>query len=74
VDSIDWKRSCQPSKELGRQHVNYGVQEEHYDTVGAALLWTLEQGLQEEFTTEVKEAWTTVYGLLAQTMKEAAAS
>ena len=61
-------------QELGRRHVNYGVQEQHYNTVGAALLWTLEQGLQEEFMTEAKEAWTTVYGVLAQTMKDAAAS
>ena len=59
-------------QELGRRHVDYGVQEQHYDTVGAALLWTLEQGLQEEFTAETKEAWATVYGLLAQTMKDAA--
>ena len=25
---------------LGQKHVGYGVQEEHYDKVGAALLWT----------------------------------
>src|SRR6476646_9374752 len=25
---------------LGRRHGGYGVQESHYDTVGAALLWT----------------------------------
>jgi hemoglobin-like flavoprotein len=49
------------------------VAEEHYDTVGAALLWTLEKGLGSAFTPEAKEAWTTVYGLLATTMKNAAA-
>src|SRR3712207_225737 len=27
---------------LGRRHVGYGVRDEHYATVGAALLWTLE--------------------------------
>lgn len=42
-------------KELGRRHLNYGVQDEHYDTVGGALLWTLEQGLGDAFTREVKE-------------------
>ena len=46
---------------------------QHYDTVGAALLWTLEQGLGEAFTPDVKSAWTTVYGVLATTMKDAAA-
>ena len=35
---------------------------------------TPEQGLQEECTAEAKEAWATVYGLSAQTMKDAAAS
>jgi hemoglobin-like flavoprotein len=42
---------------LRRRHVGYGVREEHYESVGAALLWTLEQGLGEEFTPEVEEAW-----------------
>jgi hemoglobin-like flavoprotein len=59
-------------QELGRRHVAYGVRPEHYDTVGAALLWTLEQGLGADFTPEVKEAWTAVYGVLAGTMKAAA--
>jgi hemoglobin-like flavoprotein len=59
-------------KDLGRRHGGYGVKESHYDTVGAALLWTLEAGLGRNFTPEVKEAWTAVYGLLATTMKEAA--
>jgi hemoglobin-like flavoprotein len=57
---------------LGRRHAGYGVQDSHYDTVGAALLWTLEAGLGRQFTPEVKEAWATVYGLLATTMKDAA--
>ena len=58
---------------LGRRHVGYGVQAEHYTTVGAALLWTLEQGLGEAFTPEVKEAWTAAYTLLATVMQDAAA-
>jgi hemoglobin-like flavoprotein len=59
---------------LGRRHVGYGVKEADYDTVGAALLWTLEQGLGPAFTPEVKSAWATVYGVLATTMKTAAKS
>ena len=59
-------------RDLGRRHVNYGVADAHYDTVGAALLWTLEAGLGSAFTPATKEAWATVYGLLATTMKEAA--
>ena len=59
-------------RDLGRRHATYGVVEAHYDTVGAALLWTLEQQFGEAFTSEVKEAWTDVYTLLATTMKDAA--
>ena len=59
-------------EELGRRHVGYGVADAHYDTVGAALLWTLEKGLGEAFTADVKGAWVAVYGLLAGTMKNAA--
>ncbi|ORE97786.1 globin family protein [Aurantimonas sp. 22II-16-19i] len=53
---------------LGVRHVAYGVTPEHYAPVGAALLWTLEQGLGEHFTPEVRSAWTSAYGLLSGTM------
>lgn len=56
----------------GRRHVDYGVKDSQYDTVGAAFLDTLEKGLGEEFTPEVKQAWTNVYGVLAKTMIDAA--
>jgi hemoglobin-like flavoprotein len=59
-------------QDLGRRHAKYGVKAQHYETVGAALLWTLGQGLGEKFTPEVREAWTKTYGILAATMKEAA--
>jgi len=58
--------------DLGRRHATYGVVEAHYDTVGAALLWTLEQQFGAAFTAEIKDAWTAVYSLLATTMKDAA--
>src|SRR5215510_16414393 len=32
-------------RDLGARHRGYGVTAEHYTPVGAALLWTLEQGL-----------------------------
>ena len=60
-------------QELGRRHAGYGVTAAHYDTVAAALLWTLEQGLGPDFTPEVKAAWVEVYTLLATVMQEAAA-
>lgn len=57
---------------LGRRHADYGVQDAHYDTVGAALLLTLSQGLGEAFTPAVRAAWAEVYGVMAQVMKDAA--
>lgn len=56
---------------LGARHAGYGVEEDHYATVGAALLWTLERGLGAEFTPAVREAWTSTYTLLANTMIDA---
>lgn len=57
---------------LGRRHAGYGVREEHYETVGKALLWTLQAGLGRGFTPDVRAAWTAVYTLLATTMMTAA--
>jgi hemoglobin-like flavoprotein len=61
-------------QQLGVRHRGYGVTDAHYATVGAALLWTLEQGLGERFTPEVQAAWTSAYTLLANTMRAAAAA
>lgn len=58
---------------LARRHVGYGVQPSHYDTVGTALMWTLEQGLGSAFTPHVRQAWLTAYSTLACAMKDAAA-
>lgn len=74
VNALDRLDDVVPAvQELGVRHIAYGVKDEHYDTVGAALLWTLETGLGEAFTESTKEAWATVYGILAETMKSAAA-
>jgi hemoglobin-like flavoprotein len=55
---------------LGARHAGYGVQDRHYETVAAALIWTLKTGLGDAFTPEVSDAWATVYWLLADTMKD----
>jgi hemoglobin-like flavoprotein len=56
---------------LGRRHAGYGVEDRHYDTVEAALIWTLGEGLGDAFSAETEQAWRTAYGVLASTMKEA---
>ncbi len=74
VSKLDSPATLMPALQgLGRRHAGYGVQDQHYDTVGAALLKTLRQGLGVAYTPEVDAAWTEVYGVLAGTMKEAAA-
>jgi len=56
---------------LGQRHAAYGVRDEHYATVGEALLWTLREGLGEAFSAEVEQAWSSAYAVLAATMKQA---
>lgn len=57
---------------LGRKHVGYGVRDEHYDKVGNALLWTLEQTLGDAFTNEARKAWSSLYETVANVMRQAA--
>jgi hemoglobin-like flavoprotein len=73
VKSLDKLDQIVPAVQaLARRHAGYGVREAHYATVGEALLWTLEQGLGEAFTPEVRAAWTSAYGTVASVMIEAA--
>lgn len=58
-------------QQLGKRHKGYEVKTEHYALVGEALLWTLEKGLGKDFTPKTKEAWTAVYGVLANVMQTA---
>lgn len=59
-------------RKLAQRHVHYGTKPEHYNVVGSALVWTLEQGLGEAWTEELQEAWIAVYTVLAGAMIEAA--
>jgi hemoglobin-like flavoprotein len=59
-------------QKLAVNHVDYGVEDWHYEVVGEALLWALEQGLGEAFSEDVKDAWFTAYSILAGVMIEAA--
>lgn len=70
VSSLDNPTVLLPAvRHLGDKHRTYGVQSRHYAVVGEALLWTLNEGLGDAFTSEVRTAWTTVYGLLSDTMQ-----
>jgi nitric oxide dioxygenase len=58
---------------LAQRHNGYGAKPEHYAVVGSCLLQTLEQGLGEHWNEELKEAWTTAYGILSSVMINAQA-
>jgi hemoglobin-like flavoprotein len=69
VKSIDRLETIVPAVQaLGRRHAGYGVEAEHFATVGQAFLDTLAAGLGEGFTPDVREAWTIAYGTLADVM------
>ncbi|MBI3773151.1 MAG: hemin receptor [Gammaproteobacteria bacterium] len=55
---------------LAERHAGYGVKPEDYTPVGNALLYTLKKGLGDEFTPELREAWISVFRLVANTMRE----
>ncbi|WP_024511480.1 globin family protein [Bradyrhizobium sp. ARR65] len=57
---------------LAKRHVAYGAKPEHYPVVGSALLWTLEKGLGEAWTSDIAEAWSAAYGTLSDFMIEQA--
>jgi hemoglobin-like flavoprotein len=59
-------------RDLGRRHQGYGVNDKHYESVGVALLWTLQQGLGAAWTPAVASAWSEIYLLLSDAMRQAA--
>ena len=74
VEALDNLEPLIPTlKQMGADHVGYGVKERDSNVGGASLLWTLEKGLGDVFTDEVKNAWGSVYEVLATVMKDGAA-
>lgn len=59
-------------RELGKRHRDYKVAQIDYDKVERALLRTLEEFLGDDLTPEIRQAWISVYGEIAQTMIDAA--
>lgn len=59
-------------KDLAIRHVYYNVKEQHYDTVGKALITTLEKGLGADFAPEVRKAWEEAYKMISTIMIQAA--
>jgi hemoglobin-like flavoprotein/uncharacterized protein YjbI with pentapeptide repeats len=57
---------------LGGRHIGYGVIPKYYGPVGDALLMAFEQSLQEDWTPEVKQAWTDAYRAITALMLKGA--
>lgn len=56
---------------LGARHIGYGAIPKYYPAVGQTLLLTFEQYLQDNWTPELKQAWTDAYGaIVAQMLQE----
>jgi hemoglobin-like flavoprotein len=55
-------------QKLATRHAGYGVQPAHYEMVGAALLWTLQRGLPDDWNPELEVAWAECYALLSSAM------
>jgi hemoglobin-like flavoprotein len=73
VNGLDQLDSIVPAvKALGARHAHYGVEDAHYATAGAALMWTLEQALGDDFTPSVSAGWSATFELLTDTMQAAA--
>jgi hemoglobin-like flavoprotein len=53
---------------LAKRHIGYGVTAADYAPVGAALLWTLEKGLGNDWTPDLAAAWGTAYTVLSNYM------
>ena len=58
-------------QKLAVRHNKYGAKPEHYEIVGECLLATLEEGLGKDWNIQLKKAWGTAYGILANAMIEA---
>ena len=70
VAAVDRFENLRPVlAELGARHQGYGVRAAHYETVGAALLWTPQRGLQQHYSVEVDAAWRAAYGAISQAMQ-----
>jgi len=64
----DWDRVSAAVVALGKRHVSYGVKPADYETVGSDLTATLEKGLGDDFTPEVREAWAACIAKIAGEM------
>lgn len=59
--------------QLGQRHVKYAVTGAQFAKMKEALLWTLEQFLGPDFSSETRDAWSRAYDNLADMIQRAMA-
>ena len=57
---------------MGRKHVGYGVELDHYDTFRAAMLKTISDVMGAGLTREIEESWSETLDVILGLMKEGA--
>ncbi len=72
--AADLDRFVERARELGRRHVGYGVQRDHYDAVGVALVAAVRERTGDEWTSDHHRAWTKLYRLISDVMLDGARS
>jgi len=55
---------------LGRRHIHMKAEPDFWPLVGDALMYTLRQGLGENYTDHEEEAWTIIYNFMSYWMVE----
>jgi hemoglobin-like flavoprotein len=55
-------------KLLGARHRHLGIRTRHYRMMAKALLWTLEQSLDRDFTRETRAAWSALLDKITRTL------
>ena len=57
---------------MGRRHVAYGVQNQHYRTVAQAMLMTLRDALRNNYTAAAARAWRLALEFVCEAMQRGA--
>lgn len=60
-----------PLQELAWRHIRYGAREQHFQTVGEALIDTLAGHFGPRFTPPLRAAWHAAYDMVSRVMIEA---
>jgi len=75
VKSLDEFESMRPAlADLGKQHSDYGVKPEQYETVAASLLWAFAHALGPDFDAATHNAWRRALAAVSAAMLEGTAA